>query len=115
MLPTVGLIIAGAGVVGLGLGTVFGVVASSKQSDSGCNGTKCPDDTSKGKLDDAISAATKSTVFFIAGGALLAGGLTLYFVAPRTSSSRGSGAASARLRPVVGPNGAALMFEGVAF
>jgi len=115
MLPTVGLIIAGAGVVGLGLGTVFGIVASGKQSDSRCDGTKCPDETSKGKLDDAISAATTSTVFFIAGGALLAGGLTLYFVAPKTSSGSGSSAASARLRPVVGPNGAALMFEGVAF
>jgi serine/threonine-protein kinase len=81
------------GVVGLGgiaVGSVFGLVAKSHQSDAGphCSGTEC-DATGISALSDARSAATVSTIGFIAGGAVLAGGVVLYLVAPRGPSTTG--------------------------
>jgi serine/threonine-protein kinase len=81
------------GVVGLGgiaVGSVFGLIAKGHQSDAGphCNGTVC-DGTGVSDLSDAHSAATVSTIGFIAGGAVLAGGVVLYLVAPRGSSGTG--------------------------
>ena len=40
-------------------------------------------------LGDARTAATVSTIGFIAGGTLLAGGVVLYLVAPRGSPATG--------------------------
>jgi hypothetical protein len=81
------------GVVGLGgiaVGSVFGLIAKGHQSDAGphCNGTVC-DTSGLSDLSDARSAATVSTIGFIAGGAVLAGGVVLYLVAPRASSGTG--------------------------
>jgi hypothetical protein len=81
------------GVVGLGgiaVGSVFGLFARGHQSDAGphCNGSVC-DATGVSDLDDARSAAQVSTLGFVAGGAVLAGGVVLYLVAPRASSTTG--------------------------
>ena len=82
---TAGLISAGVGVVGIGIGTVFGLKASSNWSDAK---DTCRDGrfecTQQGKnlQSDAKSAATLSTVGFVAGGALLGLGAVLYFTAP---------------------------------
>jgi hypothetical protein len=77
-----------AGIVGIGIGTVFGLMASSTLSQAE---RECP--TYKGCSSRAMSDrrtagdyATVSTVTFIAGGVLLAGGVTLYFTAPRDAS-----------------------------
>jgi hypothetical protein len=83
---TIGLVAAGIGVIGVGVGSVFGLMATSAQSeaDKECDagGTRC---TRAGveKNQDAHSAATLSTVSFIAGGALLVGGAVLYFTSPK--------------------------------
>jgi hypothetical protein len=83
---TTGLILGGVGVVGIGLGAFFGVSASSKWSDAK---DKCTDypygcgEDGASKQADARSAATISTVGFVAGGALLAAGAVLYFTAPK--------------------------------
>ena len=111
---TIGLVVAGVGVVGVGVGSVFGLMATSAQSeaDKECNpdGTRC---TRAGveKNQDAHSAATLSTVSFIAGGVLLVGGAVLYFTAPKDTPK------TALLRRVrVGaaptPTGGAVMIGG---
>lgn len=86
--PTVGLVTAGVGVLGLGAGAIFGLDASSKQSDAGCPDNQCKDETSATLIRNAQSSADLSTVFFVAGTLLVAGGLTLFFVAPKSSSAR---------------------------
>ncbi|MDB4933140.1 MAG: hypothetical protein JWP87_112 [Labilithrix sp.] len=82
----VGLVLVGAGVVGVGLGAVFGLKAGSLNDDAKAN---CNADQSRcntaglGQVDDAKSAATISTIGFVAGAALIAGGAVLFFTSPR--------------------------------
>jgi hypothetical protein len=85
-----GVVTAGVGLAGIAVGSVFGVIAKGHLSDAGphCSGTEC-DVTGVPALSDARSAATVSTVGFIAGGALLAGGVVLYLVAPHGSPGTG--------------------------
>ena len=80
---TTGLVIAGVGVVGLGVGTAFGLVAMSKQSTAGCNGNVCPSASAGATRDDAQNAGNLSTIFFLAGGALVVGGGALWLLAPK--------------------------------
>jgi hypothetical protein len=87
---TIGLVVAGVGVAGLVVGTVFGLSAKSKNdgATAHCGGDVC-DATGIASLDDARRAATFSTIGFAAGGAALAGGLVLYLLAPRGPSTTG--------------------------
>lgn len=85
---TIAYVVGGAGIAGIGVGSVFGLVASSTYSSAkkGCTdpgaGTGCSDGAVQhGK--DAHTQALISTVGFIAGGALLAGGVVLYLTAPK--------------------------------
>jgi hypothetical protein len=86
---TVGLVAAGVGVVGLGVGTVFGVMALGKNSDANsghCGGAlggpnQC-DATGVSDRSTAVSDGNVSTVFIIAGGVLAAGGVALWLLAP---------------------------------
>lgn len=86
----VGLTVGGLGVAGLALGSVFGIISLSKSSeaDSECQPPDRKLCTPAGVEagDDALAAGNVSTVAFIAGGALLAGGVALYFTAPSGSS-----------------------------
>jgi hypothetical protein len=80
-----GLVFGGVGVVGLGLGTFFGLQASSKWSDAKAKCTDYPYGCGAEGADlrsSAHSGATVSTVAFVAGGALLATGVVLYLTAP---------------------------------
>ena len=85
--PT-GLAIAGVGVVALGVGTVLGLSAKSTYDDAFDRGA-CDRATNlctaqgQSDVDGARSKATLATVGFVAGGALLAGGLFLFFTAPK--------------------------------
>lgn len=82
----------GLGVVGLGVGTVFGFLAKSKL-DSSNNGPCDSNDrcTQPGLSDrkDAETFATVSTIGFIAGGVLAAGGVVLFLTAPPAQTSTG--------------------------
>lgn len=72
------------GVVGLGLGTAFGLVAVGNKSDAHCEGVDCSAaGADASKLRDAQTAGTVSTVAFIAGGVLAAAGIVLWVAAPR--------------------------------
>jgi Tetratricopeptide repeat len=85
-----GLVLGGAGAVGLGLGAFFGLQASSKWSDAK---SKCADypygcaADAQDLRSSAHSQATVSTVGFLAGGALLAAGVALYLTAPSKKES----------------------------
>ena len=89
-LRTAGYVVGGVGIVGLGLGAVFGGLAlSSKGSVNGaCKGNQC----SQTGLDDVSSArsqATVSTVGLIAGGVCLAAGVTLVIVGGKRGTTVG--------------------------
>ncbi len=95
-LRTVGLITGGVGLAGLAVGTIFGLQASKKQDDASCPGNVCKDEASAGTLRSANDAATISTIGFVAGGVLAAGGITLWLL----GSGRSSKTASVRVSPV---------------
>jgi len=105
---TVGLVAAGVGIVGVGVGTYFGIDAISKNNTSnqtGCSNNVC----TQGAYDtreDAKSAATASTIAFVVGGALAAGGITLWLLGPK-------GDAAAQVTPVALAGGGGLTVNGV--
>lgn len=83
-----GIAAAGLGVGAIVGGSIFGLVAinSNSTGESKCNGIYC----SREGLDDINTAsdqATVSTVLFIAGAVLVAGGAALYFTAPRAKKT----------------------------
>jgi hypothetical protein len=110
-LKAVGLVVAAAGAVGLGVGTYFGLQALSKNSDA--NNGHCGSSAGFGDANtcdasgvslrsDAVGAGNLSTVFFVAGGALLATGVTLWLLAPsshvQAAAAVGPGSGTAFLR-----------------
>jgi hypothetical protein len=111
---TLGIVVGGVGVVGLALGTVFGLQAKSKNDDSKA---KCrPNDPNQCSADgvslreDAQSAATISTIAFGVGGAALVAGVVLFATAP--SSSDSASGPSIQLATRVGPARAGLQLGG---
>jgi len=109
-LKTVGLIVGGVGVAGLAVGGVFGILALSKNSSANsghCGGSlgganQC-DATGVSLRNQAVGFGNVSTVAFIAGGVLAAGGATLWLVAP-------SGHIQAA--PAMGQNGGGVLVRG---
>jgi hypothetical protein len=110
-LKTVGLVTGAVGLVGLGVGAAFGFVAKSKNDQAlepqNCRTSTLCTQAGLSLTDDAKRAATLSTVSFIAGGVLLAGGLTLWLTAP---SAQHTG--SVRVAPVVAQSYGGLAFDG---
>lgn len=80
----------GVGVIGVGVGSVFGIVALGKASDvkDACSGTRCPP-SSKDDVDSGRSAATISTVGFVVGGAGLVAAAIGYFALSKPSAASG--------------------------
>ncbi|HEX8795529.1 MAG TPA: tetratricopeptide repeat protein [Polyangiaceae bacterium] len=97
---TVALVVGGVGVVGIGVGSIFGLMAKSKndQALQNCRTSTLCSQTGLDLTNDAKSAATVSTIAFIAGGVALAGGIVLWLTAP--SSSRPT--TGVRFVPLVG-------------
>jgi hypothetical protein len=96
----VGVGLAGVGVAGLVVGTIFGLRASSRNTDAAahCVADKYCDAEGLRLDDEGRSAGTISTVAFIAGGAALVGGAVVFLTAP---AARPSDGASASPRPAV--------------
>jgi hypothetical protein len=79
-----GIGVAGVGVVGIGVGAVFGLLASSawNNAKNACGGdtSQCTDVSSANSYKSTTNTdGTISTVAFIAGGVLVAGGALLFF------------------------------------
>lgn len=84
---TAAFIAGGLGIVGIGLGTGFGIQAIVKKNQSNaddhCHDGDYCDPTGFQLRQDALAASTRSTALFIAGGVTLAAGVTLFLTAPR--------------------------------
>jgi hypothetical protein len=111
-LRTVGLVAGGAGVLGLAVSMAYGLKAMSANNDSNadghCDATGC-DDAGAKLRHDAFDAARTSTALFVAGGVLVAGGVTLYLLG-RPGAERRSASAGVTVVPAGG--GAGLVIAG---
>jgi hypothetical protein len=85
---TIALVTGTVGVIGLGLGSYYGIRAASKNSDAH---DACPNRTCSPAgfevHQQAQTAATLSNVFVIGGAALLGAGIVLYFTAPKKETT----------------------------
>ncbi len=101
---TLAVVGVSAGVVALGIGTVFALKAAGAQSDADpeCGNDGC---SPRGKtlLADAGKSADISTVTFIVGAALVATGAVLWFASPslRTAAARGDARSARRDRSLL--------------
>jgi hypothetical protein len=86
---TVGYAVGGVGIVGLGIGSIFGISALGKASDanSACPDTRCANADAVRTNDEAKTAATVSTVAFAIGAVAVAAGVYLVLSAPSSKKS----------------------------
>jgi hypothetical protein len=96
----IGGALGAAGLVGVGVGIVFGLSSRDKRDEAAafCNAENQCTEPGLSLRDDAMRAGTISTVAFVAGGAALVGGIVLFATAPRGSSTR----ATLRATPTAG-------------
>ncbi|MBS2018994.1 MAG: hypothetical protein JST00_39370 [Deltaproteobacteria bacterium] len=97
------------GAIGVGIGSVTGIMAFSKTSDveSQCTGTSCPPRVAS-DLDSSLSTGTISTVAFVIGGVGLATGVLGLVMSKSASTPEGTPVARVRVKPEVGPTWAGL-------
>jgi hypothetical protein len=97
-----GLIAGGMGIVGVGVGSAFGVMAIGRRNDvnAHCLGNLC-DPTGVQAHSDAQTDALLSTIGFAVGGVGLVTGAVLLF-----TNVGGSETQQAKVEPYVGPRGA---------
>jgi hypothetical protein len=100
---TIGLVVAGAGVVGLGVSGVLALIANAKKQDSLSDGhcstaTQC-DATGVSLRNQAISTGDAATVAFAIGAAALATGAIVWLTVPRAPAGN---AARVAIAPVLG-------------
>jgi hypothetical protein len=99
---TLAVVAGGVGVAGLAVGSVFGLIAKSKNDEAlqpqNCRTSTLCNQNGLNLTSDAKSAANLSTISFIAGGVLLAGGVVLWVTAPS-----GAPATGLRITPAVAP------------
>ncbi|MEZ4258770.1 MAG: hypothetical protein R3B36_06865 [Polyangiaceae bacterium] len=104
--------VAGLGAIALGVGAVLGVSTLAKDSEITDKQRTAPPEAQQGLRDERRDLkdgpALASTISFIAGGALLAGGAALFFTAP-SGSSRGD---AVRFAPYASPGGAGMGVSG---
>jgi hypothetical protein len=92
---TVAVVAAGAGLGALLVGGGFGIDAIHKRDSAGCPGNVCSDDASANELNGAKQSASWSTALLLTGGAVLAGGLVVWWL----SQDRGPAAAGLLVTP----------------
>lgn len=105
---TIGLVVGGVGIIGVGFGTYFGLRAISKNADAKelCDGEVCNDRRGVTLTDEARDAATLSNVTFGVGLAALVGGAVLYLTAPSARQN------ALHVAPRVGKNAGGLWLGG---
>jgi hypothetical protein len=111
-LRTIGFVVGGVGIASIAVGSVLGLMAISKNSDSNadghCDATGC-DATGTSLRNTALSDATVSTITFVAGGVLAAAGIVLVLTAPHAKTTT---TGRLELRPTASPNSAGLNLGG---
>jgi tetratricopeptide (TPR) repeat protein len=87
---TTAAVLAGTGVVALGVGTGFGIAAYSHSDDwkQDCDGDRCASQSGVDAAHSAARLANVATVALAAGGALLAGGAALWWLGPKQDEAR---------------------------
>jgi hypothetical protein len=104
---TAGYVLIGVGVVGLMVGSVFGLVAMGKKAtlDTQCGSNKnsCPPDA-QSSIDSMKSAATGSTIGFAVGGVGLVGGIALAIAGGASKNSEPVPAGRVAVTPWIGPS-----------
>jgi hypothetical protein len=103
---TIALVMGGVGIVGIGVGAAFGVMAMSSwnSAKSDCGSLCSPTSHAVSEKSTASSQATISTVGFVAGGLLAAGAAALWFTTP---------SGNVQVGPSAGANGAGMALRGV--
>ncbi|XYI01097.1 hypothetical protein ACMHYB_15615 [Sorangium sp. So ce1128] len=104
-----GAAVGGAGLVGVGVGAVFGILSMSRRgeaSDVCPEPDPCGDRRAAQRWTDATAAGNVSTVAFIGGGVALAAGAVLWLTAPSP------GTRAVRWAPHVGPRAAGVVLRG---
>jgi hypothetical protein len=81
--PIAGWSMLGVGAVGLGVGGYLGLRAKSQYDDATVHCPSWCDSEGYDARNSAIRTANASTVFFVAGGVLVAAGVTVLIVAPK--------------------------------
>jgi hypothetical protein len=105
-----GIAVAGAGAVGVVLGSIFGIRAMTltKDSNADCNAQNVCGTAGFASRNDARSAGDVSTVAVVAGGALLASGGVLFWI----GGARSTKTTAMRAAPVVSERGFQMRLEG---
>jgi hypothetical protein len=105
---TLGLVVGGVGVIGLGLGTYFGVRAIGKNSDAEpfCNSANHCTQPGIDLWEKAKKDATASNIAFAVGGGLVALGGVVFLSTGKSDTDR------VALVPLLGPNTAAASIAG---
>ena len=98
---TAAIVVGAAGVIGVGVGAVFGIMSLSNHADAKkhCDANNFCDATGVSSGDDAIRAGNISTIAFAAGGVFLAGAGILWLTAPSGTQARSTGF---RAAPLIG-------------
>ena len=101
-------IVGGAGVLALGVGTVFGLKAISNADDARqmCPNGHCTDAAGETAASDAHTQATISNVSFVIGAAAVATGVVLYFTLPTKQGTQ------VGLLPMADPSSLGLALRG---
>jgi serine/threonine-protein kinase len=108
-IPVTSIALGGLGLVGLGIGTYFGLSAISKASDARtiCPNGTCTEQRGETLMNDARSAARLSNVTIGLGATALAAGLVLYLIRPEHASAQ-----TASLGPMAGQNHIGIEWQG---
>jgi serine/threonine-protein kinase len=106
---TLAIVVGGVGLVGVGLGSYFGIRAIKRNGDADQYCSKpglCQDQKGLDLTDDAKQDATASNIAFAAGGLLLGTAAVLYLTGGRSDADR------VALVPLFGPGTAAASVSG---
>jgi serine/threonine-protein kinase len=106
---TLAFVAGGVGIVGIGVGTFFGLRAIKKNKDAEkfCEGTRCTADA-ESLTDQAKSSALVSDIGIGVGAAALITGAVLYFTLPKSAPS----AKRMRLTPLANSHGGGMFLSG---
>jgi hypothetical protein len=113
---TIGFILGGVGIVGVGVGVFLGLAASSQTSDAENDSSLCPNKVctpdGRKEIDEAEQKALVSTIGFGVGIAALAVGTVLIVTAPSSESAQRPKRRGVAVVPAAGSHGGGLLVTG---